>query len=174
MHIDKLITSSCSSQEVSSTRYDRWRRPNLLRRCYRASCTSSPLGSRTLPSQALQDSISRRTSVRSRRSVAPCTNIRYSDKVDDWYFQHHCDWFNASPFREANAQIPQLNIWGMFVASKWSWAGSDLVLQMTTISLVSLVRVGVSKSTKQSPCYYRWVWNIQRLLATCSSVHGHW
>ncbi|CAE6474095.1 unnamed protein product [Rhizoctonia solani] len=37
--------------------------------------------------------------------------LELRDKVDDWYFQHHCDWFNASPFREANAQIPQLNIW---------------------------------------------------------------
>ncbi|CAE6462194.1 unnamed protein product, partial [Rhizoctonia solani] len=37
--------------------------------------------------------------------------IELRDKVDDWYFQHHCDWFNASPFREANAQIPQINIW---------------------------------------------------------------
>jgi len=37
--------------------------------------------------------------------------IELRDKVDDWYFQHHCDWFNASPFREANAQIPQLNLW---------------------------------------------------------------
>ncbi|CUA67500.1 putative protein YGR266W [Saccharomyces cerevisiae S288c] [Rhizoctonia solani] len=37
--------------------------------------------------------------------------VELRDKVDDWYFQHHCDWFNASPFREANAQIPQINIW---------------------------------------------------------------
>ncbi|KAG8710246.1 hypothetical protein FRC08_017423 [Ceratobasidium sp. 394] len=37
--------------------------------------------------------------------------LELRDKVDDWYFQHHCDWFNASPFREANSQIPQLNLW---------------------------------------------------------------
>ncbi|KDN39278.1 hypothetical protein RSAG8_08913, partial [Rhizoctonia solani AG-8 WAC10335] len=37
--------------------------------------------------------------------------VELRDKVDDWYFQHHCDWFNASPFREANAQIPQINVW---------------------------------------------------------------
>ncbi|KAB5589360.1 hypothetical protein CTheo_7198 [Ceratobasidium theobromae] len=37
--------------------------------------------------------------------------LELRDKVDDWFFQHYCDWFNVSPFREANAQIPQLNIW---------------------------------------------------------------
>ncbi|KAG9120002.1 hypothetical protein FRC07_004685, partial [Ceratobasidium sp. 392] len=37
--------------------------------------------------------------------------LELRNKVDDWYFQHHCDWFNASPFREANSQIPQLNLW---------------------------------------------------------------
>ncbi|ELU38052.1 transcription factor btf3 [Rhizoctonia solani AG-1 IA] len=53
--------------------------------------------------------------------------LELRDKVDDWYFQHHCDWFNASPFREANA-----------LCSK-----SDRWLQTTTILLMVSVRTGM-------------------------------
>ena len=30
---------------------------------------------------------------------------------DSFYFQNYVDWYSAEPFRSANSQIPQINIW---------------------------------------------------------------
>jgi phosphodiesterase/alkaline phosphatase D-like protein len=32
-------------------------------------------------------------------------------KCDEYYFNNYSRWYGQEPFKTANAQIPQLNIW---------------------------------------------------------------
>ncbi|GJJ08193.1 hypothetical protein Clacol_002401 [Clathrus columnatus] len=45
-----------------------------------------------------------------RRAETPFTE-QMSKDLDDWYFWNYIDWYTTSPYREALASIPGINIW---------------------------------------------------------------
>ncbi|KAF8588264.1 hypothetical protein K439DRAFT_1629920 [Ramaria rubella] len=45
-----------------------------------------------------------------RRAKTPFT-LELSKELDEWYFNNYITWYNTSPFREASAVIPSLQIW---------------------------------------------------------------
>lgn len=46
----------------------------------------------------------------SRRAKTPLTP-ELSRELDEWYFKNYVSWYTSSPFCEASASIPSLQLW---------------------------------------------------------------
>lgn len=46
----------------------------------------------------------------SHRAKTPFTQ-ELSQELDEWYFNNYVTWYSTSPFQEASATIPSLQIW---------------------------------------------------------------